>query len=361
MQYKKLGNTGTAVSTIALGTMNFGVQTPENEAFAILDRFIEAGGNLVDTSNVYVGGKVEELLGRWLASRPRDVTDRVVMATKGRFSPDRDINAPGLSRRALTRALEGSLRRLGRENVDLYQVHAWDPLTPVEETLSFVDDAVRSGKIHYFGLSNFLGWQLQLIASTARAMGAPLPVTLQQQYSLLSRESEWEVIPAAIHNQISLLPWSPLAGGFLSGKYRRGGKPAADTRAGSDNKLYQWTSSEYAESDRNWATIETVVRIAKEIGATPSAVALSWAANKPSVVSPIMGARDLKQLEDNLAAVNLQLDAAAMAALDAVSAPQSGGYPYGGFGSAQRARSLDNSDSLMNLVGDGSRAPLGRA
>ncbi len=209
MDYRKLGNTGIAVSNLTLGTMYFGSETSGEEAFALLDAFMEAGGNLIDTANVYVGGVTEEIIGRWLASRPREVTDRVVLATKGRFSTAPDVNGAGLSRRHLDRTLTASLRRLGRETIDLYQLHAWDPLTPVEETLAFLDTAVRAGKIHYVGLSNFTGWQLQLIVSTARQMGVQVPVTLQQQYSLLSRESEWEVIPAALHNGIGLLPWSP--------------------------------------------------------------------------------------------------------------------------------------------------------
>jgi aryl-alcohol dehydrogenase-like predicted oxidoreductase len=360
MEYRTLGYTGLAVSRIALGTMYFGSETPEAEAFAIIDAFVEAGGNLIDTSNVYVGGLVEEIIGRWFAARPRDVTDRVVLTTKGRFSTDPDVNAPGLSRRGLSRALDGSLRRLGRETVDLYQLHAWDPLTPVEETLSFLDAAVRAGKIHYIGLSNFTGWQLQLMVSTARAMGVPLPVTLQQQYSLLSRESEWEVVPAALHNGIGLLPWSPLAGGFLTGKYERGSRPAPDTRAGSDKPLYQWTSADYAASDRNWDAIDAVVRIAREIGVTPAQVALSWVADRPAVTAPIIGARTVAQLRENLGAVGLHLDAAATAVLDEVSAPTPGGYPYGAFGSGQRARSVDGTAGLQTVVEKGSDAPLGR-
>lgn len=209
MEYRKLGNTGTAVSRIALGTMYFGVQTPEDEAFALLDAFVDADGNLVDTSNVYGGGRSEEIIGRWFASRPSDVTDRVVLATKGRYGTGTDVNSLGSTRRQLRRSLDASLRRLGRDHVDLYQIHAWDPLTPIEETLSFLDDAVHAGKINYVGLSNFTGWQLQLTLSTAQQMGTHAPVSLQQQYSLLSRESEYEVIPAALHNQVSLLPWSP--------------------------------------------------------------------------------------------------------------------------------------------------------
>ena len=214
--------------------MGFGTETPEDEAFAIIDAFLEAGGNMLDTADVYGGGASEELLGRWRSSRPDDLTDRVVLATKARFGTGKDVNDAGTSRRHLDRALNTSLRRLGVEAIDLYQMHGWDPLTPVEETLSFLDAAVRAGKIHYVGLSNFTGWQLQLVLSTAKAMGLHVPVTLQQQYSLASREIEYEVIPAALHNNIGLLPWSPLASGFLSGKYRRTVDAGADTRLGSE-------------------------------------------------------------------------------------------------------------------------------
>jgi aryl-alcohol dehydrogenase-like predicted oxidoreductase len=231
---------------------------------------------------------------------------------------------------------------LGVETIDLYQLHSSDMHTPVEETLLFLDEAVRAGKIHYIGLSNFTGWQLQLIVSTAKAMGLQVPVTLQPQYSLLSREIEWEIVPAALYNGIGLLPWSPLAGGFLTGKYQRGGMAASGTRAGSEKPLYQWISEEYAESDRNWATIDAVISIAKRIGATPAQVALSWIADRPGVIAPIFGARTVQHLRDNLKAAELTLDNEATAALEKVSAPQPGGYPYGAFGAGQRARWLQN-------------------
>jgi aryl-alcohol dehydrogenase-like predicted oxidoreductase len=361
MKYSTLGKTGTAVSALALGTMDFGSLTPELDAHAILDAYVEAGGNFLDTSNVYNGGLVEQILGRWFAARPAEVTDRVVLATKGRFSPAPDVNGPGSSRRALTRSLDGSLRRLGLDHVDLYQLHAWDPITPIEETLSFLDAAVKSGKVTYVGLSNFTGWQLQLTISTARAMGVELPVTLQQQYSLLSRESEWEVVPAALHNGIGMLPWSPLAGGFLAGKYRRGVAPDKNTRAGSANPLYQWVSAEYASSDRNWATIDTVTRIAEELGATASQVALRWLMDQPAITAPIVGARSVAQLTDNLGAVDIELTDEQRTALDNVSRPTPGGYPYGGFGNGQRYRSLEGSNPFTDLVGKGSDAPTGRA
>ena len=360
MQYRTLGKTGIAVSTIALGTMDFGSRAVEEDAHAIIDAYVDAGGNLLDTANVYSGGVAEEIIGRWFASRPSEVTDRVVLATKGRNSRDPDVNAAGSSRRGLRRSLDGSLRRLGRDHVDLYQLHAWDPITPVEETLTFLDDAVRSGKVNYIGLSNFTGWQLQLMMSTARGLGLHLPVTLQQQYSLLSRESEWEIVPAALHNNVGILPWSPLAGGFLAGRYERGAAPSENTRAGSDNPLYQWVSEEYANSDRNWSTINAVVRIARETGATPAQVALRWLADQPGVVAPIVGARSVEQLKGNLGTVDLRLDEDAIDALSRVSAPSAGGYPYGAFGNGQRSRSLDGGNALMDVVAGGSDAPTGR-
>lgn len=360
MKYRKLGKSGTAVSELALGTMYFGAETSEADAFTILDGFTEAGGTLIDTSNVYVGGQSEEILGRWLARRPQEVTDRLVLTTKGRFSASPDVNDSGLSRRNLQRSLDASLARLGVQQVDLYQLHASDMETPFEETLSFLNDAVRAGKINYIGLSNFTGWQLQLMMSTAKAMGVHLPVTLQPQYSLLSREIEWEVIPAALHNDIGLLPWSPLAGGFLTGKYQRAGKPSADTRAGSEKALYQYVSGEYAQSERNWATIGKVIEIARETGATPAQVALRWLADRPGVIAPICGARTLAQLHDNLGMVELVLSDEASQALEAVSRPESGGYPYGPFGQWQRARWMqDGTPAPESVVDAGSQHPSG--
>jgi aryl-alcohol dehydrogenase (NADP+) len=361
MERHRLGTTGTLVSRFALGTMYFGGETTEADAFAIVDAYVEAGGNLIDTANVYMGGQSEAIVGRWFASRPRDITDRVLLTSKGRFSTHQGPNAAGLSRPGLHRLLDDTLRNLGREAIDLYQLHAWDPLTPVEETIAFLDAAVRAGKVHYVGLSNFLGWQLQLFVSTAKQMNAVLPVSMQSQYSLLSREIELEISPAAAHNGLGLLPWSPLAGGFLAGKYERGSVPAQHTRAGSEKPLYQWTCAEYAASDRNWATIDAVVRVARDIGATPAQVALAWIADRPAVSAPIFGARTLGQLKDNLGAAGLHLGADATVLLEEISRPQPGGYPYGAFGRGQRARSCDGSAERQNPVVLGSSVPLGRA
>ncbi|MEA2323868.1 MAG: hypothetical protein QOD81_3718 [Solirubrobacteraceae bacterium] len=287
------------------------------------------------------------MIGRWFASRPAEVTERVVLATKARFGTGPDVNEVGSSRRNLDRALSASLRRLGRDQVDLYQLHGWDPLTPIEETLGFLDDAVHAGKINYIGLSNFTGWQMQLTLSTAKAMGAQVPVTLQQQYSLVSREIEYENVPAALHNNIGLLPWSPLAAGFLSGKYRKGQKAASDTRAGAGNPMNDHIFGELAAKDQNWATLDVVRDIAASSGVTPSQVAYSWVANRPAVTAPIVGGRTLEQLEQNLIAGDLVLGEDDTARLNEVSAPSPNDYPYGPFGVKQRDRYVGSSDQAI--------------
>jgi aryl-alcohol dehydrogenase-like predicted oxidoreductase len=347
MKYRALPGTGVSVSNLALGTMGFGTETDEADAFAILDRFVEANGNLIDTSNVYGGGASEELVGRWFASRPADITERVVLATKARFGTGPDVNEAGSSRRNLDRALSASLRRLGRDKVDLYQLHGWDPLTPIEETLGFLDDAVHASKINYIGLSNFTGWQLQLTLCTAKAMGVQVPVTLQQQYSLVSREIEYENVPAALHNNIGLLPWSPLAAGFLSGKYRKGEKAASNTRAGAGNPMNDHIFGELAAKDQNWATLDVVRDIAASNDLTPSQVAYSWVTNRPAVTAPIVGAKTLEQLEQNLIAGDLILSENDTARLNKVSAPTPNDYPYGPFGVKQRDRYIDSSDQAI--------------
>lgn len=347
MKYRLLGNSGMSVSTLTLGTMGFGTETPEKEAFAILDAFCDAGGNIIDTADVYGGGASEAVIGRWRSSRSASVTDRVIVATKARFGTGPDMNDAGLSRRHLTHSLNASLKTLGVDAIDLYQLHGWDPLTPPEQTLMFLADAVRAGKIHHIGLSNFTGWQLQLMLSTARMLGTSLPVTLQQQYSLACRESEYEVIPASLHNQISLLPWSPLAHGFFSGKYTRGTRPGAETRLGSDNAMFRHIGNDIFSAERNWSTLKVVQRIADDTGFTPSQVALSWVTNRPSVASSIIGVRTLDQFSENIKAADLILEEGLTQELDTVSAPVPDDYPYGRFGTLQRERYIDSSDQVL--------------
>jgi aryl-alcohol dehydrogenase-like predicted oxidoreductase len=338
MEYRTLGSSGCAVSSLCLGTMTFGAETDEPGSHAQLDRFIEAGGNFVDTADVYAGGRSEEIIGRWFADRPADVTEPVVLATKGRFGSG-SPNAEGLSARHLTRALDASLRRLGLDSVDLYQVHAYDALTPVEETLRTLDRFIQAGKIRYYGLSNFTGWQLTKAVHLARALNVAGPVTLQPQYSLLSREIEWEIVPACLDAGLGLLPWSPLGGGWLSGKYQRDQRPTGDTRLGDDpNRGME--AYDRRGTEQTWNVIDEVQKIAENHGVSMAEVALAWVTARPAVTATILGARTLEQLEANLGAANLELTAAETAALDAVSRPAVADYPYGELGEDQRSRTL---------------------
>ena len=339
MEYRTLGNSGCAVSAFGLGTMTFGAETDEPGAHAQLDRFAAAGGTLVDTADVYADGRSEEIIGRWLAARPAQITEPVVLATKGRFPLDGSPNGAGLSARHLTRALDASLRRLGVESIDLYQVHAFDPWTPLEETVRTLDGFIRAGKIRYYGLSNFTGWQLTKIVHLARALNAAGPVTLQPQYSLLVRETEWEIVPAAADAGLGLLPWSPLGGGWLSGKYRRGQRPSGATRLGEDPGRGM-EAYDRRGTARTWDVIDAVQEIAEQRGVSMAEVALAWVRDRPAVTSTILGARTLDQLEVNLRAAGLQLSPAETAALDAASDPRAADYPYGEMGVEQRGRRL---------------------
>ena len=340
MEYRTLGATGAAVSTYALGTMTFGAETDEEHSHEQLDRFLEAGGSLVDTADVYTAGASEEIVGRWLDDRPSDVTDRVVLATKARFPMGTDPNDVGLSRRHLTRALDASLTRLRVDSVDLYQVHAWDPLTPVEETLGFFDDAVRAGKVRYAGLSNFTGWQVQKTVDVAEHRRLTRPVTLQPQYNLLAREIEWEVVPACLENGLGLLPWSPLGGGWLTGKYTREQRPTGATRLGEDPQRGVEAYDKRSASERTWAVVDAVQAVAEARGTSMAAVALAWVHDRPAVSSVILGARTTEQLAVNLAATGLHLTPDETARLDAASDPAPADYPYGPAGREQRERAL---------------------
>jgi len=341
MKYRTLGRSGCAVSTLALGTMTFGAETSENDSHVQMDKFLEVGGTLVDTADVYGDGTSEEIIGRWFASRPVDQRERVVLATKGRFPMGHGPNDVGLSRRHLAAALEGSLRRLGVDRVDLYQVHAYDPWTPLEETLGFLDNAVCAGKVHYVGLSNFTGWQLQRAVDVAEHRDLARPVTLQPQYNLLVREIEWEIVPAAQANGLGLLPWSPLGGGWLTGKYRREERPSGDTRLGEDPERGVEAYDRRGASQRTWEVVDTVEAIAGELGVSMAQVALSWLVDRPAVTSVILGARTVEQLQENLDAADLHLSVDHRERLDAASDPQPADYPYGGPGQEQRSRRLD--------------------
>jgi aryl-alcohol dehydrogenase-like predicted oxidoreductase len=340
MQYRLLGRSGTAVSNLALGTMTFGTETDADGAHAQLGRFLDAGGNLVDTANVYSGGSSEEIIGRWLAAHPGH-RSRIVLATKGRFPMADGVNDHGLSRRHLRLALEASLRRLQTDWIDLYQVHAHDPLTPIEETLRFLDDAVRAGKINYLGLSNFTGWQLQQAVDIATHQHLSAPVTLQPQYNLLVREIEWEIVPASQANGLGLLPWSPLGGGWLTGKYSKDERPSGATRLGEDPDRGVEAYDRRSSRQRTWDVVDAVRVIADELEVSMAQVALAWLSDRPAVTSVILGARTTAQLEDNLQAADLHLSAEQTELLDAVSDPEPADYPYGEPGVQQRARKIN--------------------
>jgi aryl-alcohol dehydrogenase-like predicted oxidoreductase len=343
MHHRTLGNSGAVVSTYALGTMTFGAEADEATSHAILNDYVAAGGNLVDTADVYGKGASEEIIGRWLGVHPAE-REQVLIATKGRFAMGDGPQDVGTSRRHLGRALDASLRRLGVEQIDLYQMHAWDAVTPLQETLRFLDDAVRSGKIAYYGFSNFLGWQLTKAVHVARANGFAPPVTLQPQYSLLVREIEHEIVPACQDTNIGLLPWSPLAGGWLTGKYRRDAEPTGATRLGEDPARGMEAWEPRNRQERTWRILDAVDEIAKAKGINQARVSLAWLEAQPAVTSVILGARSTDQLADNLAAASVELTADELARLSEVSAPVAGDYPYGKAGIDQRHRAVDVSD-----------------
>lgn len=340
MQYRRLGNSGAVVSGLCLGTMTFGSEADEASSHGIIDAYIAAGGTFVDTANTYVGGVSETIVGSWLKAHPTEAK-QVVLATKGRFPMGPGPNDLGTSRRHLTRALDDSLRRLGVEQVDLYQLHCWDPVTPLAETLRFLDDAVSAGKICYYGFSNFLGWEITKAVDMAQANHWAAPVTLQPQYNLLTRDIEHEVIPACRDAGIGLLTWSPLAGGWLSGKYQRDRSPTDATRFGKNPNRGMVSYGSRNAEDRTWDVIDAVAGIAKARGVSGAQVALAWVAAQPAVTSVILGVRNLTQLADNLGAADLQLDTDELSTLNQVSAPQVAAYPYGDAGVKQRARKLE--------------------
>lgn len=339
MKYRTLGASGAVVSTQTLGTMTFGAEADEETSGAILDAFVEAGGTLVDTADVYSAGVSEEIIGRWLARHPTQAA-QVVIATKGRFAMGSGPNDVGLSRRHLRTALEASLTRLGTDHIDLYQMHAWDAITPIEETLRFLDDAVSAGKISYYGFSNYLGWHVAKATATARAHGWTAPVTLQPQYSLLVRDIEHETVAACLDAGLGMLPWSPLAGGWLTGKYQRDATPTGASRLGEDPERGMEAYAARNAQQRTWNVVDAVREVADASGGSMAQVALAWVAAQPAVTSVILGARTVAQLADNLGAADLVLPQEALDRLTAVSAPTMDDYPYGALGIGQRRREV---------------------
>lgn len=321
MEYRRLGKTGLMVSELCLGTMTFGRELDEEGSGRILTRFLEAGGNFVDTADVYEGGLSEEITGRALGASGV-ARDDVVLATKVRMPMGGGPNDVGLSRKHVIAGCEASLRRLSTDYIDLYQVHLWDEATPLEETLSALTDLVRQGKVRYIGCSNYAAWQMVKALYTSELRGLERFVSVQAQYSLVEREIEREILPACLAEGIGVLPWGPLGGGFLSGKYRRGVDPPEGSRiAGAADDLEE--SWRRRSVERNWRTLDVIAEISEETGKSFPQVALNWLLRQPGVVSPILGARRVEQLEDNLGASGWELDAGQVGRLFEASATQS--------------------------------------
>lgn len=322
MEQRRLGATGLYVSRLALGTMTWGRDTDEDDAARQLTSYVDAGGTMLDTADVYVDGESERTIGRLLHNLVR--REDLVLATKAvsRRGQDRQRDA---SRRHLLAALDGSLQRLGTDHVDLWQLHAWDPLTPLEETLAALDVAVTSGRVRYAGISNYTGWQTAQAATWQRGWPGRAPiVSTQVEYSLLQRGIEREVLPAAHALGIGVLPWSPLGRGVLTGKYRTG--TPADSRGASPD--YQPFIAPYLD-DRATSVVGAVMTAADGLGVSPLAVSLAWVRDRPGVVAPIVGARTAGQLKGSLDADALTLPEEIKQALDDVSAPMTG-YPEAG-------------------------------
>lgn len=328
MHYKQLGRSGLFVSDICLGTMIFGEDsqrsTSAGDAKKIIHRYLDAGGNHIDTADVYAGGESERIVGEAIQGKRH----QVVLATKVRFSTGDDPNDVGLSRAHITAGVEASLRRLDTDYIDLYYMHCWDPLTPLEESLRAFDDLVAAGKVRYIGVSNFKAWQLMKALATSSSHSWARFVAGQYQYSLVTRDVEYEFIDLFQGEGIGLTPWGPLGGGFLTGKYKRGERPKDPdkfrlaTTPDKDEEAWVRRSSE-----RNWNIIDAVGEIAEARGASYSQIAIAWLRAKPYVSSVIVGVRTMAQLEDNLGAAAIDLTGEELEKLDRVSAPPDL-YPY---------------------------------
>ena len=326
MEKRTLGSSGLAVDVLGLGTMTFGQEADESTSRQILDRYVEAGGTFIDTADVYSRGVSEEYIGRWLSDR--SVRDDMVVATKARFAMSDDPADRGAGRAYLQRALEASLRRLGVDHVDLYQIHAWDPVTPVAETLETVNGFVEAGKVRFVGVSNVLGWHLERAAQVCETNGWAPIVSLQPQYNLLARDIELELMPLCIDREIGLLPWSPLGGGWLTGKYQRDATPVGVSRLG-ENPTRGLEAYDVRNTERTWRIVDAVRAIAEEREVTMSEVAINWLRSRPMVSSLLLGVRTVAQLEENLRAIDWDLDHEELTSLNQVSAPGIPAYPQG--------------------------------
>ena len=328
--FRTLGRSGLVVSPLALGTMTFGPGewgADEVTSRAIFDAYRAAGGNFVDTADIYSGGESEKLVGRFIADA--GARDEIVLATKFAFNGSAspltatqagggNPNAGGAGAKNIHRAIDASLKRLGTDYVDLYWMHIWDGVTPAEEIVQTLGDLVRAGKIRYYGLSDMPAWLAMKAATLATERRVPAPIAMQLEYSLVARDVEGEHFPAAHEGGMGVMPWSPLAGGFLTGKYERGN--TADT--GRLSGANPFGNSKFV--DRNWDVLDVLKAVAAEVDRPPAQVALAWTLARPGVASTLIGASKVSQLESNIAATDIRLTAEQMGRLDAASAPTPG-------------------------------------
>jgi len=305
--------------------MTFGAESDAETARHILDHYHEAGGQFIDTADVYSRGVAEEIVGSWLRSkRP----ERMVIATKGRFAMGPGPEDSGAGAGHLRKAVDDSLRRLGMDAIDLYQLHAWDPGVRIEETLETLDGLVSAGKIRFIGVSNYTGWQLERVVQVATREGWPPIVSVQPQYNLLARDIEFDLLPPCLEHGIGVLPWSPLGGGWLTGKYLADQRPSGLTRLGEDqNRGVE--AYDLRNTVRTWRVIDTVQSAADSRHVPMSQVALNWLRRRPGVTSILLGCRTVEQLTENLAALSWSLDDDEMRSLTEASAPGIPAYPYG--------------------------------
>ena len=323
MKLNQLGRGGPMVSKYGLGTMTFGAETNETEAFRQLDCFVDHEGTFIDTADVYNAGMSEEIIGKW--GRQRGSLDDLIIATKGRFLPP--PGSAGCSRRSITRSVNASLRRLQIDAIDVYFIHGWDEQTAIADTLGILNDLISLGKIHHVAWSNVTGWQLQKILLTATSQNLAHPVALQPQYNLLDRGIEMEVLPCCLENNISITPWSPLGGGWLTDKYKRDTPPKGKNRLG-ENPDRGVEAYDIRNTPKTHKILAVLERIAQQHGRPPAHIALAWLASRPGVASILLGARTNAQLKDNLSSADCELSMTEQEELTAISAGGLPDYPY---------------------------------
>jgi aryl-alcohol dehydrogenase-like predicted oxidoreductase len=345
-EYVTLGRSGLRVSPLCLGTMTFGTEwgwgSEEDAARAVFSRYLETGGNFVDTADMYTNGKSEELVGKFI--KDAKARDQVVLATKFTFNGQPgNPNAGGNGRKNMYRAIESSLRRLQTDYVDLYWMHAWDMITPVEEVVASLDILVKAGKVRYIGFSDVPAWYAARAQTLAEQQGHERIAALQLEYSLVERNIEREHIPAALELGMAILPWSPLAGGFLSGKYKREGQPSSPEGRLEIQKAAGTTIFD-RDTERNWKILDVLLDVSKKINRPPAEIALNWVATQPGVTSTIIGATKLAQLESNLSSLDFTIPAELRARLNKAGELDPTAQPYAFFTPALQERIKGNAE-----------------